>query len=346
MTSPALLVWGDVTGVGGTETRMAEVIRHWQSLGRTTISVMLTAEKRSPLRLLLTSSGSEVIQTRASRDIARIVRRRRPRFVAAFGLRASLAVRALRLPARLQRHSWPHVIDARNGLEMTRRRSLWLIDRLTQGLVDTFLANSDAAAAELTSRGFAAHRVKVLHSAIGEAWQRPTAVSNPEPTSVVMVGNARPEKQQWLGLEVFAQLPQPATLTVFTNNAHELRAQWSGLVSNARGTVTFREGCSVTPEDLERAAIMLHPSSSESAPRCLMEGRVCGCHVVAFDVGDTRRIVADGGTVVPPGDDAGLLAALSAALRASSAGTLPRNRARFATVPEYAAALSAFGERR
>lgn len=343
MSSPTLLVWGGVVGVGGTESRMAEVVAHWHQEGHRTISVVLAAEGDSPLRRLLEASGSEVVQARAVRRLAAVMRRSAPGLVIAFGLQASLFVRTLRLATKLRGRRWPHTVDARNGLEMTRRRLPALVDRWTQGLVDTFLANSDAAAADLTRRGFAPGRVRVLYSALGDSWQSHAAEPDPEPASVVMVGNARPEKQQWLGLEVFARLPMAATLSVFTNDAADLRDHWNGLAAGARGEVRFHEGRSVTPRDLSQAAIMLHPSRSEGAPRCLMEGRACGCYVVAFDVGDIRRIVSEGGMVVPPGDHDALLAALTAAVRSSAAGSLPRSRSHYPSVAEYAVALSAIG---
>ena len=242
MSSPTLLVWGGVVGVGGTESRMAEVVAHWRQEGHRTISVVLAAEGDSPLRRLLEASGSEVVQARAVRRLAAVMRRSAPGLVIAFGLQASLFVRTLRLATRLRGRRWPHTVDARNGLEMTRRRLPALVDRWTQGLVDTFLANSDAAAADLTRRGFAPGRVRVLYSALGDSWQSHAAEPDPEPASVVMVGNARPEKQQWLGLEVFARLPVAATLSVFTNDAADLRDHWNGLAAGRarRGPVPRR----------------------------------------------------------------------------------------------------------
>jgi glycosyltransferase involved in cell wall biosynthesis len=77
-----------------------------------------------------------------------------------------------------------------------------------------------------------------------------------------------------------------------------------------------------------------------------MEGRACGCHVIAFDIGDTRRIVADGGSVVRPGDSDALSEALATAVRASAEGVLARSPSRFPSVAEYAATLDALGHAR
>lgn len=344
MTATTLLVWGDVTGVGGTESRMAEVIAHWRREGRRIVSLVLANEDESRFRRLLDASGCSEVHVGASLPkLAGVVRRERPGLLVAFGLRASLLVRTARVVGRIGDRPWPHTVDARNGLEMTRHRLLWKVDRRTQRLVDTYLANSEAAAATLAHHGLASNRVRVLHSALGDEWQAAGAASVPEPRSIVMVGNARPEKQQWLGLEVFAQLSTPANLTVFTDDATELRERWRQLASTALGQVRFREGHAVTPQDLDRAAIVLHPSGSESAPRCLMEGRARGCYVVAFDVGDTRRIVADGGAAVAAEDRDALLAALESALQLSIEGRLPRRRSRYLSVPQYAAALTALG---
>lgn len=306
MREPILLVWGRGTGVGGTETRMAEVVAHLRSSGSPAVSVMLRSDTASPLARLLEHSGSAVVAAPAAREVAALVRGLRPRLIVAFGLRASLVVRAL----RLGRRSWPTTVDARNGLEARRCRVAWLLDRLTQGLVDIYLANSDAAAANLMEHGIDGRRVRTLYSALGEAWQDHHEAKARTAGSIVMIGNARPEKRQEVGLEVFARLPVAATLTVFTDDATALRHRWQELAAKARGDVQFREGHSVAPADLERAAVVLHPSSHESAPRCLMEARASGCYVVAFDVGDTRRIVGDGGVLVPSGDLDALLSTL------------------------------------
>lgn len=345
MSTTTLLVWGRASGIGGTESRMAEVIDHWRSQGRRTISVMLAPTKDTPLRRLLESNGSVVIQA-GGYKLARVLWHERPRLVMAFGLRASLSLRVLRLVAWPARRRWPHTVDARNGLEVGRSRLLAVLDRASQRLVDTFVTNSDAAARGLVRRGFGRHRIRVLYSALGERWQSAGPRQGREGTSIVMVGNARPEKQHGVGLELFSRLPLKATLTVFTDDATDLRRRWAELATTALGEVRFCEGRSVRPEDLSRTAIMLHPSSSESAPRCLMEGRACGCHVVAFDVGDTRRIVAGGGTVVPVGDDDALFHALVGAVRSSVSNDLSHTPAHYPSVGQYAADLLAVGGQR
>ena len=341
---PVLLVWGVGRRVGGTETRMAEVVAHWSAQGRRVVSVMLTAETASPLRALLEASGSEVVQTRDVRRLESLVSELDPPRVIAFGLRASLVCRALHLFARVRRHRWPLTFDARNGLEALRGRGAWLLDRSTQRLVDAYVTNSVAAASVLASHGIARGRVRVLPSALGEGWQHTGAARAPRrPATVAMVGNARPEKQHRLGLELFARLHEDARLAVYTDDASELRRHWAGLAEGSSGTVVFREGCTVGPAELLETAVVLHPSSHESAPRCLMEARAAGCHVVAFDVGDTRRIVGHGGELAAPGDADALFQALERAVRASALGTLEHAASQFPSVSEYAEAWDVMG---
>lgn len=325
---------------------MAEVVAVWRTRGRAVISVLLSTEAGTPLCRLLESSGSEVVQTRTARQLSELVARRRPGLVIAFGLRASLVVRLHRLAGSLRRRPWPRTFDARNGLEAGRGALAWLVDRTTQRLVDGYVTNSDAAARTLVDHGVAPDHIRVLYSAIGDAWQPSGPSADRERASVAMVGNARPEKQQRLGLEVFARLREPAHLVVYTNDASDLRRRWSEMGGSALGEVSFREGHTVTPEDLRRTAVLLHPSSHESAPRCLMEGRASGCHVVAFDVGDTRRIVGDDGQVLPPGDADRLATALEAAVHASRAGVLAHPAARYSSVDDYVDDLDAMGAHR
>ena len=88
MSATTLLIWGRASGIGGTESRMAEVIDHWRCQGRRTISVMLAPTEDTPLRRLLESNGSVVIQAGGGYRLARVLWRERPRLVMAFGLRA------------------------------------------------------------------------------------------------------------------------------------------------------------------------------------------------------------------------------------------------------------------
>jgi len=321
---------------------MGEVVAHWSANGVRAISAMIGGKRNSRLACLLDQNGSTVVSISNPLSLVRLFCRENPDLVIAFGLRASLF---MRFATAMGRSTCP-MVDARNGLEATRSRVLWLVDRITQRWVDVFLTNSDAVAVNLLNRGFDPCRVKTLYSAIGDEWVKSDASAPRRPASIAMVGNARVEKRHELGIRAFASLNVSAHLTVYTDDSEILRAEWDALrASGAIGEVEFVEKHRVSPEDLRQVAIVLHPSSHESAPRALMEARASGCHVVAFDVGDTSRIVNAGGDLIPIGQEDALDEVLARAVGASIAGKLNHSHAEYPAVESYASALLRVADR-
>lgn len=151
-----------------------------------------------------------------------------------------------------------------------------------------------------------------------------------------MVGNWRPEKRHDLGLEAFAKVRTPASLTVYTNDGDQIRASWARWSSEAQGTLEVVEGQKVTPALLSEYAILLHPSSHESASRAVIEARARGCFVVAFDIGDTQRLIdPSGGFLAPYPDIASLADALDSAVNRSIEGTLGFTQQRAPELDDY-----------
>ena len=90
------------------------------------------------------------------------------------------------------------MIDARNGLEFSRGRFAWLVDRGSSALVDTFMCNSDSAASQMLERGFSPSKIVVNYSAVGAQWlERAQGVRNAE--RVVMIGNSRRKRTRISG---------------------------------------------------------------------------------------------------------------------------------------------------
>jgi glycosyltransferase involved in cell wall biosynthesis len=330
-----VFVWGITKGVGGTETRMAEVAQALNSRAVTVSSVILTADQPSRLVDLLTSAGTAPKFSPRWIHLVKIFRATRPDAILTFGLRASLWVRLA---------SWfigseSRLIDARNGLEMSRSRFTWLLDRLTQWPIDVFLTNSEPARQELLRHGVGPGRVLVVNSGLGTEWSQLQSVER-DPERVIIVGNARPEKNHELGLEAIARAQGEVKAVIYTDNADHLRALWASLEPGSGKQVTFVESHAVRPAEMATAAVLLHPSRSESYPRVLLEAISQGLHVVATDVGDTRRIVGDCVLLAPADDLRTTVKLLDQALSRSRLGIRPERRpAR--TVDDYCTELMA-----
>lgn len=320
---------------------MAEVARHLTESGSTCLCYMLSEDSGTQLAALMRENGAEVVASGSLSDFRRYVLAARPSLIVTFGFKASVLTRAVRAVSRFQLRTWPVLVDARNGLEAGRARWVWMADKVTSSFVDVYLANSDAVRAHLLDRGLPPRKIRVLYSALADQWSMGRSGGAREPLSVAMIGNCRPEKRQELGLAAFSRLTVDARLTVYTNDARRLKSLWNASEAHDK-RVEFVEGRTVKPADLDKVAIVLHPSSHESAPRALMEARARGCYVVAFDVGDTARIVGNGGVVLAQDDTVALQEALSESLALSSSGLLDHSPSTFDTVDEYASALLAY----
>lgn len=307
-----VFAWGKASGIGGTEARMSEAAVELRRRGIKVVSFHLANEPGSPLAIDMRRACDDVVFVDNVFELGRALRSVRASCVVAFGLRSSLALRIVKqLPGR--RCRFP-LIDARNGLEQGRSRLAWLLDRTTHYSVARFVVNSSAVASSLTTRGLPSSKIVVVESALGDAWTRTTRLDIERDRGLVlMVGNNRPEKNQALGLRAISLCERPVRARVYTDNASELRAIWASL-NTANKEIQFIERKRVTPADMACAAVLLHPSSSESLPRVILEARSQGVIPIAFDVGDSRRVIGPKGCIVEEQSAEGLAAALESRL--------------------------------
>lgn len=284
-----VFIWGDVTGIGGTERRMAEAAVEMRAQGVEVISLVHSSVTASDFVSLMKNSCSEVTISNSWLALWRSVPWHASRTVIfAFGLRPSMASRLLSAWGS----SRPIVLVARNGLDFSWARWMHVIDKVTSGLVDAYVANS--AAVERHLRRWRLMRpIHVVRSALDSEWAQPLNPTRLSRPSVIMVGNARPEKNQIAGIEAFVASGIDATLTVYTDDAHEIRNTLAGMSSLVRDRIELVEAHQMTPADYDKADIVFHPSLSESLPRVVLEAQSRGCRLVVADVGETSALVAD-----------------------------------------------------
>ncbi|WP_156252041.1 glycosyltransferase family 4 protein [Pseudactinotalea terrae] len=301
-------VWGRLEGMGGTERRASEFIPRLTSLGIASESVTL-GPADTPFGAYLNEVGEVLQSVRSPVQLARYLRHKRPRVVVAFGLRASMAVRLVKpiLGFRLR------LIDARNGLEFQRGRTMWQVDRLTQALVQVYMTNSEVAANKLADNGISRTRIKTNVSALGDEWLGRTAAER-NPDRVLMVGNARPEKGHDTAVRAIARVSADVHLVLYTNDGTDVRALWDEVAPGPGKSLTVVEGEVVGPGEYAQATVLLHPSLSESLPRAILEAQSQGVRVVATRTGDTESILSANDYPVAVGDVDGIAIALESAL--------------------------------
>jgi glycosyltransferase involved in cell wall biosynthesis len=306
-----LFVWGNVSRIGGTESRMAASTRILSNEGYRVVSFVRTRTTRSPFLDLLTASGATVVVATSWRSLPVLIFREKPRAIWSFGLKGSLAVRAARL---LTGRSATHVM-ARNGLDFGWKKWMFRADVLSTKGVDAYITNSVSVRDHLVATGLDSHKIRPILSGIDSLWSE-TPTGTLISSDVLMVGNNRPEKNQLLGVRAFLASESRGVLTVFTDDGSAL-TDYLGTQSSAIGArVRVIEGVSVGPADYDRCGILLHPSISESLPLAVMEAMTRGCLVIAGNTGDLEKIVDAGqGELV----DATALDAIAAAVSRAQA---------------------------
>lgn len=299
-----LFVWGAVTGVGGTETRMAEAAEELSRRGSRVVSFIHGPGSDSDLTRILRASGSEVLQSRSWISLWRLLMTLRPRVILSFGLRPSLAART----ARMATSRSSVLLMGRNGLDFGWKSWMFRLDRTTSQLMDGYFVNSQSVADHLAVHRIPAAKIHLVPSALGHEWAVPLKAAPLKQESaatfvIAMIGNRRPEKNQLFGLRAFMASGVTATLRIYTDDGTELREVISSEFGDASDRVEILETHRVGVEDYDAIDVLLHPSLSESLPRVVLEAVSRGCYVLASNVGDTRLHVTAGSGRVLDGFD-------------------------------------------
>lgn len=200
------------------------------------------------------------------------------------------------------------------------------LNRLCARSVVRFIANSYAGAEAYAAAGYPADRMTVVANGIDTdrfvrdpaarvRLRRDWGIADDQ-VLVGVLGRIDPRKNYGMVVEAVGEIAasNPAVrLAVVGGGDAAYLADLQALA--ARDGIPDR--C-VWPGHTEAVAeamsafdIFVLPSLSEGFPNALCEAMACGCAVIATDVGDCRRIVADTGTVLAVGDMRGLVEALA-----------------------------------
>jgi glycosyltransferase involved in cell wall biosynthesis len=280
--------------------------------------------------------------------LARELRRLRPDLLHTAGARASfygrVAAWLARVPAVV---SSVHTSIADYEVAAWRRAVYLALDRASARFATRLIATSEATAAELRRRGFAASRVVTIPNRPDPRELqpgRPRASVRAElgaRDDAVLIGViARLTEQKGVGdfLDALARLRDRGGWHAAVVGDGPLRAE---LVARAR-TLALGDRCVFTGArtdlgDLLAAFdVLAMPSRSEGLPYLLLEAMVVGVPIVATSVGGIPEVIAPGVTalLVPPRDPGALAGALGRLIDD------PAARAALATAARGAAAAS------
>jgi glycosyltransferase involved in cell wall biosynthesis len=230
------------------------------------------------------------------------------------------------------------VLRVRNNLGYWLTRRHRVMGRLVRPFVDATLTNTDAGKRALVARdGIRPEGVVVLENGVDTARFRRFIL--PDTTKKLVrvgcVANLRPVKNidglmraAKLALDQFPQL-------VFEVAGDGEERNELGRLHTALGLgerFVLRGSVSDVPGFLRSVDVAVLPSHSEGMSNALLEYMAAGRAVIATDVGANAKLLDGGrcGVLVPPNDEAALVAALGALLanplRAAGYGAAARRR--------------------
>jgi glycosyltransferase involved in cell wall biosynthesis len=242
----------------------------------------------------------------AARRLAALLKRRHFHIVHLYGFRMSLLGR---VTARVVSPR-PLIVHGIRGLHITEGEETdrlptqlaLAVERLGAPWIDSYIANSQGAAAFLTTSGIPGKKFTVIPNGIDlEEWSVTNRQATTRVPTIICVANFRPRKRHQdllesldllhqQGMQIHCQLVGDGV----TRSAIAERVRQQQL----NGIVEFMG--SRTPHEvrqlLHAADIFALPSLWEGMPGSVMEAMAAGLPVVGTDVAGTQELVVDGVT--------------------------------------------------
>ena len=310
-------------GIGGTETFVLDLVSRlcdrgvdarlanlWEGGGELAV---LAKERNVPF--IHFDGGTRRPRIRGVNQLRHYVRREGFDVVNGYGFRTSMILRLLMCCKRR-----PKLVIGLRGVDGWRRWYHTWVDRLTQGAVSYFVANSrevyeqriEREATPPTKMLCIANGIDVAHFRPTEDMQLARKCLNiPAGNVFVTVANFRPQKGHAFQLDIIERILRRglnATFVWVGAGALMEQLEKSVRMRGLEGVVRFVAACRDVRPVLWCADAFFLSSSEEGMPRALMEAIACGLPVVATRVGGTSVLVNHGvsGYLIDYGDvDAG-----------------------------------------
>lgn len=325
-----------ITGlqVGGAEQVLVRLLEESDCLASAACVLCMGRADKGLVQRLRAKNAELVILGEAGRlalprllvSVARTAREYRPNIVQGWMYDGNLAAwwAARVIGAKLfwnVRHSLHHWTRERRATRLIIRTGAWL-----SGRADQIIYNSDVARHQHSQHGFADNKAVLIPNGVSVDRFYPVqtktsvrrALEVPEDAFVLLsVARFHPMKGHAAFLDVVRELagviPELHVLFVGGGNrevrdAVSAHAETLGLA----GMVRIREPEGDVLRFYQAADVVVLPSQwGEAFPNVLIEAMATGVPCVATDVGDTARIVADCGRVVPSANYREMLHALT-----------------------------------
>lgn len=302
---------------GMDETRFAHTV---VSLGAR--GVMAEEFEASGAEVLALEMRGPISALGQFRRLRRVVRQIQPDWIQGWMIHGNLAARFLRSASPKSKIAWNirHTLDNLEN-EKKRTRALIRLSSRWSKDVDVIVSNSVAGSEDHEEIGYPRKLRKVIPNGFNldrfrpnpearASWRERLGISE----STILIGNAarfHPMKDQAQLVRAAAELPEAHILFMGRGIADN---QQLLSLANELGIADRMHllGHQKALEEVHAAfdVFCLCSYGVEGFPTVVGEAMACGVPVVATDVGDAARIVANTGIIVPPRDLPSLVSAL------------------------------------
>jgi glycosyltransferase involved in cell wall biosynthesis len=214
-----------------------------------------------------------------------------------------------------------------------------LLGRLVRPGIDWLLTNSVEGRTALARRtGFPESRIQVIENGVDLDRFPKTRFPKGRPIHIGCVANLRPVKNIDGLMRVAARLIADHPGIVFSvagDGPERLALEQLQSALNLEQRFILRGSTSDIPEYLSMLDLFVLPSHSEGMSNALLEAMAAGLPIVATEVGANRRVLGEGGFLVPPGSDDALVNAIRRLIADPERGHLLGRAARSRVESEF-----------
>jgi|GEM_PF-2310157 len=280
--------------IGGSETNLFRLVKHFMDEYDVTVAVLKEAGYFGGI---LAQNGIKVVHLPGIWAVASYLRKNSVDILHSFLYRANITGRIAGRIAGV-----PIIISSRRAIDKWRNAWQVVLNRLSDGLANHIVCNSQASSKELVNEGYPQSRISVIYNGVDNAVfnmnesqdsaRNTLGLTPAEPIALIV---ARLHLEKGIDLLPAIASKMPRGIFVVAGDGPLKKPFIDELKKLGLFSRFVFLGWRQDVASLMRAAdFMLMPSREESFPQAGLEAAACGIPIVGFDIGGMRELVEDG----------------------------------------------------